>query len=176
MSLSWHGHQRKTPPPPDSTSRSRRRRVLIRAPQNRPTCAGLALRSSQADARHGYARVRRGIDADYRGGRRPQFGIISRTAAVLLALIEVLSARVRSRYERRAEQATSRRAHLYAFIDARLALGTDASPEAVACWVGIGAEALREKTVQAAYRRSGLPASAVRRMADGLISAHRPRS
>jgi TetR/AcrR family transcriptional repressor of bet genes len=147
---------------------------------------------------------------------------------VLLALIETLGARVRARFERRAESAASPRARLYAFIDAHLALGTDASPDGVACWVGIGAEALREKTVQAAYRRAvrasldqlellveavlvdeqrasagvpeiaaglmsaiygayqlasaaqaapkGFAAGAVRRMADGLISAQRPRS
>jgi TetR/AcrR family transcriptional repressor of bet genes len=147
---------------------------------------------------------------------------------VLLALIELLSARVTARFERRAEQASSARARLYAFIDAHLALGTDASPDAVACWVGVGAEALRDKTVQTAYRRAvrssldqleglveqvlldeqrastgvpeiaagllsaiygayqlasaaqaapkGFAASAVRRMADGLISAQRPRT
>src|ERR1700742_120467 len=48
---------------------------------------------------------------------------------VLLALIEALGARLDSRFERRAEQTGSPRGRLYAFIDAHLALGTDASPD-----------------------------------------------
>ena len=72
---------------------------------------------------------------------------------ILLALIELLSERVHLRYERRLAQARSPRTRLYAFLDARVALGSDASPEAVACWVGIGAEALRQKEVQAVYRK-----------------------
>ena len=72
---------------------------------------------------------------------------------ILLALLDMLSARLQARFERRADGG-SPRARLYAFIDAHLALGADASPEAVACWVGIGAEALREKAVQVAYKRA----------------------
>lgn len=115
---------------------------------------------------------------------------------VLLASIEVLRARVRSRFERRAEHATSLRGRSYAFIDAHLALGTDASPDAVACWVGIGAGAVRDEqrastgvpemmsAIYGAYQLAsaaraapkGFAASAVRRTADGLISAQRRRT
>lgn len=73
---------------------------------------------------------------------------------ILLALIDQLAERLKQRFERRAKSAASPRARLYAFIDAHLALGPDASLEAVACWVGIGAEALRQPAVQAAYQKA----------------------
>jgi TetR/AcrR family transcriptional regulator, transcriptional repressor of bet genes len=73
---------------------------------------------------------------------------------ILLVLIELLGERLVARYERRAKLAASPRARLYAFLDAFVALGSDASPDAMACWVIIGAEALRQKPVQAAYRRA----------------------
>jgi TetR/AcrR family transcriptional repressor of bet genes len=72
---------------------------------------------------------------------------------ILLSLIDELGALVRARYERRAQAASSPRARLHAFLDAHVALGSDASPEAVACWVAIGSEALRHKEVQLAYKR-----------------------
>jgi len=72
---------------------------------------------------------------------------------ILLALIELLSERMRQRYARRLREARSPRTRLYAFLDAHVALGSDASPESVACWVAIGAEALRQKEVQSAYRK-----------------------
>jgi TetR/AcrR family transcriptional repressor of bet genes len=73
---------------------------------------------------------------------------------ILLALITHLATRLRERYERRAKSASSPRSRLYAFIDAHLALGADAQPAAVACWVAIGAEALRQPDVQRAYREA----------------------
>lgn len=71
---------------------------------------------------------------------------------ILLALIARLAALLEERFERRAKGVTSARARLYAFLDAHVALGADASPEAVACWVGIGAEAVRHAEIRAAYR------------------------
>jgi TetR/AcrR family transcriptional repressor of bet genes len=94
---------------------------------------------------------------------------------ILLALIELLAQRVRARYDERAKDAASPRARLYAFLDAYVARGTGASSDAVACWVAIGAEALRQKEVQVAYSsavRSGLDCleSLVR---DVLVDEHR---
>jgi len=73
---------------------------------------------------------------------------------ILLVLVEQLAAGLRERFERRARGAGSPRARLYAFLDAHVALGADANPRAVACWVTIGAEAVRQKEVQAAYRQA----------------------
>jgi TetR/AcrR family transcriptional repressor of bet genes len=39
------------------------------------------------------------------------------------------------------------------FVVAHLALGDDADPRAVVCWVAIGAEAAREDEVRAVYRK-----------------------
>ncbi len=73
---------------------------------------------------------------------------------ILLALIELLRERVLLRFERRAACVNSARARLYAFLDAHVALGKDAEPAAVACWVAIGAEALRQEPVQKAYKKA----------------------
>jgi TetR/AcrR family transcriptional regulator, transcriptional repressor of bet genes len=72
---------------------------------------------------------------------------------MLLAAIDVLALRVRKRYERRLRHAHSARERVFAFLDAHVALGADASNEAVACWVVIGAEAVRQPDVQVAYRK-----------------------
>jgi TetR/AcrR family transcriptional repressor of bet genes len=73
---------------------------------------------------------------------------------ILLALVEHLGEQLRARYDRKVQGASSPRARLYAFLDAYVALGSDARPEAVACWVAIGAEALRQREVATAYRRA----------------------
>jgi TetR/AcrR family transcriptional repressor of bet genes len=72
---------------------------------------------------------------------------------ILLSLLEELARIVQGRFERRARDASSPRARLYAFLDAHVALGEGANPAAVACWVALGSEALRDKDVQLAYRR-----------------------
>ena len=73
---------------------------------------------------------------------------------VLLALVEQLAARsgerVRSRLERTKGGA---RAQVDAFLDAFLATGEDADPDAVAAWVTISAEAVRQPEVRAAYEK-----------------------
>jgi len=43
---------------------------------------------------------------------------------------------------------------LRAYIDARLAYGADANPDAVAAWVMIGAEAIRDPDVREIYQRA----------------------
>lgn len=67
---------------------------------------------------------------------------------ILLALGE----RLASRIEARLRPAETARGRLDAWIDAHLALGDGASPEAVACWVALGAEALSQPEVGALYR------------------------
>ena len=67
--------------------------------------------------------------------------------AILLELIEHLRQQVRSRQK----EGHSPGERLRAFIEARLARGPDADPTAVACWVSIGAEALRQPEVAAVY-------------------------
>ncbi|HBQ15033.1 MAG: TetR/AcrR family transcriptional regulator [Sandaracinaceae bacterium] len=71
---------------------------------------------------------------------------------ILLALVERIAAAVRDRFEARASQAETPRARLHAFLDAHLAAGEGADPDAVACWVALGTEALTEPKVGEAYR------------------------
>lgn len=72
--------------------------------------------------------------------------------AVLLELVEQLAGRLNSRFERLLRD-DSPRARLEAFIDSRLASGEGADPAAVACWVAVGTEALRQPEVGEIYRR-----------------------
>ncbi|MCB9613118.1 MAG: TetR family transcriptional regulator C-terminal domain-containing protein [Sandaracinus sp.] len=67
---------------------------------------------------------------------------------ILLALGERLATLV----EARAKPSSTPRGRLDAWIDAHLAQGDDASPEAVACWVALGAEALVHPEVRALHR------------------------
>jgi TetR/AcrR family transcriptional repressor of bet genes len=75
--------------------------------------------------------------------------------AILVAVLDRLSRVVRERFERRAARAgrTETRGRLNAWIDAHVALGADADPRAMACWVAIGSEALRDPLVRAEYRK-----------------------
>ena len=70
---------------------------------------------------------------------------------ILVAAVETLAAYARARYERRAANATTPAQRLRAYIDARLAYGADARTDAVAAWVMIGAEAVRDADVRAVY-------------------------
>ena len=65
---------------------------------------------------------------------------------ILLALVEVLHARLRERTARLLAGVDPEDPHarLAAFLDAHVATGTGADPQAVACWVAIAAEAVRE--------------------------------
>jgi TetR/AcrR family transcriptional repressor of bet genes len=71
---------------------------------------------------------------------------------ILVELVESLAAYARVRYERRASEATTSAERLRAYIDARLAFGDDAKPDAVAAWVVIGAEAVRDPDVRKVYQ------------------------
>src|SRR5438067_5266073 len=112
--------------------------------------------------------------------------------AILVAVLDRLSRVVRERYRRRAARAglTESRGRLFAWIDAHAALGADADPKAMACWVAVGAEALRdplvrreyekvligernalEALVRAALRSEGRTSRAARAIAVALLSA-----
>jgi TetR/AcrR family transcriptional regulator, transcriptional repressor of bet genes len=71
---------------------------------------------------------------------------------ILLGLVEHLAGRLQGRLETRLERAGDEpRAQLEAFVDAYLALGDDSDPKAVASWVGLSAEAIRQPEVKRAY-------------------------
>lgn len=71
---------------------------------------------------------------------------------ILLALVQRLLAQLEARVEARlAAAGDDPRARLHAFVDAHLGLGDDADPRAVAAWVVIGAESVRERAVRALY-------------------------
>jgi TetR/AcrR family transcriptional repressor of bet genes len=72
--------------------------------------------------------------------------------AILLELTEQLAARLRERFCGM-DTDPHPLARLNAFIDSRLAVGPGADPQAVACWVAIGTEALRQDEVGEIYRR-----------------------
>lgn len=73
---------------------------------------------------------------------------------ILVALVESLSGYARERFERRAESATTPQERLRAYLDARLAYGPDAKPDAVAAWVMIGEQAVRDPDVREVYQRA----------------------
>lgn len=73
---------------------------------------------------------------------------------ILVALIGSINDLVRTRYEAFLEDAKTAKARLFAFIDARLAGGKGAAPAAVAAWVVIGAEAVRQPQVKREYQQS----------------------
>ena len=75
--------------------------------------------------------------------------------AILVALVARLAATVTQRYEQRRERAgDSAAAQLDAWIEAHLALGSDADRDAVAAWVFIGAESIRQPEVREVYERA----------------------
>ncbi len=71
---------------------------------------------------------------------------------ILLEAIRQLTELFDGRFQALARRAATPRERLRAFVDARLALGEGASPGAVAAWVVIGAEAVRQPEVKAAYQ------------------------
>ncbi len=73
---------------------------------------------------------------------------------ILVALVESMATALRERMELRVRPTDNAWEQLEAWIDAHLALGPDASPGAVACWVAIGAEASRRPEVQEIYERA----------------------
>jgi TetR/AcrR family transcriptional repressor of bet genes len=73
---------------------------------------------------------------------------------ILVTLVGQLTGYASRRFESRAVNAVDARARLRAYIDARLAYGSDANPDAVAAWVMIGAEAVRDPDVREVYQRA----------------------
>jgi TetR/AcrR family transcriptional repressor of bet genes len=71
---------------------------------------------------------------------------------IFLSLIAVLDEAVRQRYVGQKKPNDTPIQDLKAFVDAFLALGKDSDETAVRCWIIIGAEALRQSEVSAAYR------------------------
>jgi len=72
---------------------------------------------------------------------------------MLIELVKQVSAVVQGRYELLAADARTPKEKLKAFIDARLAKGTGESPTAVAAWVVIGTEAIRQPEVRHEYEK-----------------------
>ena len=74
---------------------------------------------------------------------------------ILVEVLARLSRVVRERYVRRAARAgvTEPRGRVRAWIDAHVALGPDADARAMACWVAVGAEALRDPVVRREYEK-----------------------
>ena len=71
---------------------------------------------------------------------------------ILLELVTTLANLSRQRFEDFAESASTADERLRAYINARLAKGQGADPNAVAAWVVIGAEAVRQPDVRAVYQ------------------------
>jgi TetR/AcrR family transcriptional repressor of bet genes len=73
---------------------------------------------------------------------------------ILIALAKHLSDYVYRRYLEFAEDASTPEERLRAYLDARLGFGKGASPDAVAAWVVIGSEAIRDTAVNAVYQEA----------------------
>ena len=73
-------------------------------------------------------------------------------AEILHALLDHLEALVRARHEALAARRRGAWGRLEAWIDAHLAQGEGARPEAVAAWVWIGAQALKDEELQVRYQ------------------------
>jgi TetR/AcrR family transcriptional regulator, transcriptional repressor of bet genes len=71
--------------------------------------------------------------------------------AILLALIQRLTALVQARYRVRLNNGDSASEKLFAYINARLARGDDVNPMAAKAWMMISAEAGRDQEVAAIY-------------------------
>ena len=73
---------------------------------------------------------------------------------ILLELVQSLAEKASNRYQALKESASNAEERIEAFIDAALALGDGSDEKAVAAWVVIGAEAIRQQEVRALYQRT----------------------
>lgn len=73
---------------------------------------------------------------------------------ILIAAIGLLVDRHLANLDAALAAAGAPAARLAAFVDAHLGLGAHADRAALACWVQIGGEALRERQIQRAYERA----------------------
>lgn len=71
---------------------------------------------------------------------------------ILLALLEHLSAKVNARFQTLLGKRSSPSSELSAYINAHLAVGEDSDVTGVACWIAIGAEAVKVKEVRDLYQ------------------------
>ncbi|MCA9710061.1 MAG: TetR family transcriptional regulator [Myxococcales bacterium] len=85
-------------------------------------------------------------------------------AEILYALLEHLEALVAARHEALAARRRGEWGRLEAWVDAHLALGEGAEPEAAAAWVWIGAQALKDQALRSRYR------AVVERRLEGLTA------
>jgi TetR/AcrR family transcriptional repressor of bet genes len=91
---------------------------------------------------------------------------------MLLGAIEELARDYDARLERHLFPAgADPERELAAFVDAHLRAGEDADPDALACWIDIGGESLREVRVKKAFAR--IVAAATRRLRDILDRGNR---
>lgn len=94
--------------------------------------------------------------------------------AILVALVERLAEGLEARAARRLERAgADPRRRVHALVDALVARGDDADPRAVAAWVVVGAEAVRDRDVRALYRDA--LARSLTRLRDEIAAALRAR-
>jgi TetR/AcrR family transcriptional repressor of bet genes len=95
---------------------------------------------------------------------------------ILLELLASLAARHEAGLEARLAALDDATAELDAFIDFHLGLGADADPEALACWILLSGEALRDHAVREAFEaavvrsRSRLAALIARGQEQGAFS------
>ncbi len=71
---------------------------------------------------------------------------------ILVQLVTALADAGRARYLAAIATTTTARERLRVYVDSRLALGPGAQPDAVAAWVVIGTEAVRQPAVRAVYQ------------------------
>lgn len=94
-------------------------------------------------------------------------------ADILLALVKALAAAAQQRYFAFAQNAQGADQRLAAYIDARLGLGDGADAGAVAAWVVIGAEAVRQPDVRAAYQHAiDTETALLRELLSASLAAH----
>jgi TetR/AcrR family transcriptional repressor of bet genes len=75
-------------------------------------------------------------------------------AEMLLELVKAMADRAQVRYDTLASAAQTPNQHLRAYITARLGLGDGADASAVAAWIVIGAEAVRQPEVREVYQQA----------------------
>jgi TetR/AcrR family transcriptional repressor of bet genes len=106
-------------------------------------------------AEHGYAKATIQLIAQ-KAGLTP--GLIhyhfKTKAEILLELVRMLAELPRQRYLHFSANANTPDEKLLAYINARLAKGEGANPTAVAAWVVIGAEAVRQHEVREIYQQA----------------------
>ena len=73
---------------------------------------------------------------------------------VLLAMQERIAEAHRARVDRWLARAPTPQGKVRAFIDCHLARGAESDPDALACWIALTAEALREPEVRVGYDRA----------------------